>query len=1052
MMYDIDMAMNIIDQVGPELYYDMIGGPQNAAWAEMLSDDEGHFDYWMSDEDDDDEFFDFDEMEKKTFVTLQDSSVIQHLSFYQQNSAMFRLPKNFPHIDECYEDLYRLLEEVELMVRTWRRRCDHAYTAHLRNDPTATQTESDQLLNGEDYSQSDYEFDEDIDEVVLSARVPIVPNENLTRKKFCQSVKVYQKMFCSDKQFQDFQHMILKMKKYVFRTIIQIFMGTIPADTANRLPQELWEKIWKYTQNGYFRYKDKVPLNADKTYYKAGQRVNKATLPTLWKVEQARLSDLFGAVGNLHITLFEILFQSTPNKDSFGLVDEWETNDSTSMDSYKRYKTMWSRHYAMVVQKFARLRQVDGYLISLDSGSSACGSDLPGLTMFQKVERGIFTIDEVDTDHESMELDNTVRESGSDFYSQQQCKYFGCVGFEPPLEASASEEYSMNVKLYNATTGKINYRIITDLKYSLFKLELAKFAPQRIGKTNWRRSVCLTETRMSVMYCDTTFTKMQVKIWSTSIDSNETTGLDSETEKTESEQIIRLTAPIIDDVIAINEDIEENTPPPPQNKKSTVDDETKKTRELNKKDLKARVFHSQNRVVVSLQNPYKTRTTVMAVYCATTGEKYLDLNWPDEDLSLVGFKDNLALLINHTASKIILLNTECGEPVLSLDISELNKCSASYGSWVGLFDSSPSISQFVLLRSDNSEFQLFKYDPSKEMSKPVMIKNGQIADKMLLSQDVLNCALLKDGSLYFNKKSLVLMADDCPVDFNNEIKSHEIGCYNFVNQTYMPIIFMYNHSMESSDLKYSEVSLQFRDTLLPAKSFPERRPLFCVDDLRLAQIDDALRFTDKFGPRVKVVSFEKDEVECVAHEVKQEDQKEQAIERMKVKMEEQKLENERKQKEVAARNRQEKQEALHTIVGKEVSVEGVVFDWRGTYGFIKSEGIAGSLGRIFFHRSNVRTSNKKLNVNSGTRLKYTINPGRDPGSFQAFNIEILSMNASRSAQQPGSRPDPRDVDLLVAAVPVPVNMALTALNNTQNDLVAAMILLSGGDASGMLHQ
>ena len=44
----------------------------------------------MSDEDDDDDFFDFDEMEKKTFVTLQDSSVIQHLSFYQQNSTMFR--------------------------------------------------------------------------------------------------------------------------------------------------------------------------------------------------------------------------------------------------------------------------------------------------------------------------------------------------------------------------------------------------------------------------------------------------------------------------------------------------------------------------------------------------------------------------------------------------------------------------------------------------------------------------------------------------------------------------------------------------------------------------------------------------------------------------------------------------------------------------------------------------------------------------------------------------------------------------------------------------
>ena len=62
----------------------------------------------------------------------------------------------------CYEDLYRLLEEVELMVRTWRKRCDHAYTAHLKADPQAVAAEScDQLRQGEDYGSSDYEVEED---------------------------------------------------------------------------------------------------------------------------------------------------------------------------------------------------------------------------------------------------------------------------------------------------------------------------------------------------------------------------------------------------------------------------------------------------------------------------------------------------------------------------------------------------------------------------------------------------------------------------------------------------------------------------------------------------------------------------------------------------------------------------------------------------------------------------------------------------------------------------------------------------------------------------
>ncbi len=30
-------------------------------------------------------------------------------------------------------------------------------------------------------------------------------------------------------------------------------MGTLPPETVAKLPQELWEKIWKYTQNGYLR-------------------------------------------------------------------------------------------------------------------------------------------------------------------------------------------------------------------------------------------------------------------------------------------------------------------------------------------------------------------------------------------------------------------------------------------------------------------------------------------------------------------------------------------------------------------------------------------------------------------------------------------------------------------------------------------------------------------------------------------------------------------------------------------------------------------------------
>ena len=114
----------------------------------------------------------------------------------------------------------------------------------------SVQNTGEKLVEGEDYNQSDYE-DEDM--FSYSSPITFTPNESLTKKKFCQSVKIYQKIFENDKQFDVFLRTLLRMKKYVFRVVFQVFMETLPPATAARLPQELWEKIWKHTQNGYFK-------------------------------------------------------------------------------------------------------------------------------------------------------------------------------------------------------------------------------------------------------------------------------------------------------------------------------------------------------------------------------------------------------------------------------------------------------------------------------------------------------------------------------------------------------------------------------------------------------------------------------------------------------------------------------------------------------------------------------------------------------------------------------------------------------------------------------
>ena len=111
----------------------------------------------------------------------------------------------------------------------------------------------EKLVEGEDYNQSDYEYD-GMDDEEFHFSSSYVPNEALTKKKYCQSVKIFQRIFKTEKQFEQFQRTVQRVKKYVLRVAFQVFMDTIPPDTATSLPQELWEKIWKYTQNDYFRY------------------------------------------------------------------------------------------------------------------------------------------------------------------------------------------------------------------------------------------------------------------------------------------------------------------------------------------------------------------------------------------------------------------------------------------------------------------------------------------------------------------------------------------------------------------------------------------------------------------------------------------------------------------------------------------------------------------------------------------------------------------------------------------------------------------------------
>ena len=89
---------------------------------------------------------------------------------------------------------------------------------------------------------SDYEYDSD-EEEDFDQLPPGGVNETLSKKKYCQSFKLFHQIFDSVKQFEGFQRSVSKMKKYVFGIIFALFLEALPTETRWRMPQELWEKV-----------------------------------------------------------------------------------------------------------------------------------------------------------------------------------------------------------------------------------------------------------------------------------------------------------------------------------------------------------------------------------------------------------------------------------------------------------------------------------------------------------------------------------------------------------------------------------------------------------------------------------------------------------------------------------------------------------------------------------------------------------------------------------------------------------------------------------------
>ena len=453
-----------------------------------------------------------------------------------------------------------------------------------------------------------------------------------------------------------------------------------------------------------------------------------------------------------------------------------------------------------------------------------------------------------------------------------------------------NDEYHLSLIVCDAETGKMVTRIKTGLKYSLFQIELAKFGMRRLGKTDWRKNLCLTRDRITLLYSDKSSAGSSLKIWSHRFSAD-----DGEN--------IELKDPLVDEVLADSE-----------------------KEAISAKDLKTCVEHNEDKIIICYQDPAR-KETVLNVYDGKSGEMVINVDWPEEELVLVGVKGNRALLVNSSANQVCFFSTDSGETITRIPFSDLNEGSQSYGPWTGLFDSGPGVHEFALFRSDNSDFKLYSYDPGNEMAPPVL-ELETITDTYKLTSECLTTAKLKNGVIFFNRKVYL------PYGFDELDCYHEVSALSLRAQSCYPIITMCSGELYLEETKYNELSLKHFDPKNKFSDFnsstvvetfdPAKRPLFFINP-------NTFGIFMELGNVIRVFNFDHDERTVLETEVRDNEERE------RIKQEEllAQQEKEKKAKEKRERMLVRRKEAEDEFVGKEEKVRGKVDEWRGTYGFIR---------------------------------------------------------------------------------------------------------------------
>jgi len=739
----------------------------------------GDEDMYLFDSDSDSYMEDGEDSVQQIFTSLGDSHIIRRLSFHKNVENVYRFPRVTSSSDHCYEEIYRLLEELELLCKVWRRRVEHPYTAHIAPHipPPIPSTESC-LREGEDYNSSDYEYDSD-EEEDYDRLPPGGVNETLTKKKFCQSAKVFHQIFVSVKKFETFQRYVSKMKKYIFCVIFQLFLDALPPATRYSIPQELWEKIWKFTQNSYFRYKSSVPLSLDTTYYKSGLR---SASPSLANLEVERIKDLFGALGDLHMIIFEVLYK---NPHLLQPSPMFELEVGGGGDDHCR--SVWRAASQGARTAFTKMQHMDLLLVDhMEGVGEVVGDARAGqVDLSVQLDTGCVAITDVSLD--LAQSGYHIEPSASVIVSQSICPLVCLLG----RYVMEGDRLGLVLVLVEVDTGKVVQTVETGHSLESHLIDVGSHRVRRKGGQGWKRHFCLTQDRVTLLARTVDEDQDKVKVWSYPILGGGTS--------------MKAHPPLIDSVVA-----------------------TKTTNSMLRHSTLSFVYHTSSGVLLVHQSPFSVLST-LSLYSISTGEMLLNMCW-NEDVSLLSSTSNTrALLRSSTTSTIMLFSLLSGEVVQTWQEAELNtELGLSGGTmWSGVFDSCQSVNQFVLHTHTLSGYRLVEFNPENEMVRPRSLLSGHIVEGI----DGLGPNMcLARGVIFTNTRREMARVEG---GVGGIVRCHQVSGYSLAQRAKHSILCMGADRRIEGDTVLNQVSRKWWDepsTRAEGSWDPEKRPVFMASE------------------------------------------------------------------------------------------------------------------------------------------------------------------------------------------------------------------------------